>query len=194
MLLDRIHERGDRPPHGRVRSSGARFDRQAHASGLARTTSGTASARGPLRPRGARSEVGNEWVLSCSGVGPPGLATRRRPRPRNTSGGGRCQLSLALREVNPTRQSFRAAGAARRTLDSEGHRAFSPSRAIPARRSGVDRQPVDCSVHCRTGMSPPCGHRAVHCGPRARSPTGRRGRLSAHAHPQGCGCSLFHTR
>jgi hypothetical protein len=66
MLLDRIHERGDRPPHGRVRSSGARFDGWAHASGLARTTSDTASARGPLRPRGARSEVGNEWVLTTA--------------------------------------------------------------------------------------------------------------------------------
>jgi hypothetical protein len=82
MLLDRLHERGIALYMVRVRSSGACFDGPAHASGMARTTSGTALARGPFRPRGARSEVGNEWALSSSGVGPPGLPTRRRPRPR----------------------------------------------------------------------------------------------------------------
>jgi hypothetical protein len=45
MLLDRLHERGIDLYMVRVRFPGACFDGPAYASGLARTTSGTATAR-----------------------------------------------------------------------------------------------------------------------------------------------------
>jgi hypothetical protein len=62
MLSDRLHERGYMV-RVRVRFPRACFDGPAYASGLARTTSGTASATGV---RSAREEHG--VALSSSGV------------------------------------------------------------------------------------------------------------------------------
>jgi hypothetical protein len=50
MLLDRLHERGIDLYMVRVRFPGACIDGPAYTSGLARTRSGTASARGSVPP------------------------------------------------------------------------------------------------------------------------------------------------